>query len=50
MNRNRNQKIALFRGRKLDHVVQEGNVPEYTKKHKDKKKVVRSPHNRRVFA
>lgn len=50
LNRNRNQRIFLYRGRKLDHVVQEGNEPEYVKKHKEKKRTVKSPHNRRAFA
>lgn len=32
MNAARNQKVVLYRGGKLDHVVQEGREPAYTKK------------------
>lgn len=32
MNANRNQKVAIYRNGKLDHVCQEGNEPAMTKK------------------
>lgn len=38
MNANRNQHIEIRRGKKLklDHIVQEGNSPAYTKKWRNK--------------
>lgn len=41
MNANRNQRVALYRGGKLDHVVREGNEPEYVKKFSGKRVVRR---------
>ena len=32
MNACKNQRVALYRGGKLDHVIQEGKEPSYTKK------------------
>lgn len=34
MNRNRNQKVVLYDQSGHKKVCQEGNTPEYTKKHK----------------
>ncbi len=47
MNRNRNQQVHLYVNGKYDHTIQEGNVPEYTKKFNKKKRA--SKYDRRYF-
>ena len=47
MNRNRTQSIIFYKNGVFDHVIQEGKVPEYTKKHSRSKK--KKSYDRRYF-